>query len=71
VYVTVSESENNEPNAVLWKNGEKQKLSNVYSSGSSVFVSGNDVYVAGAESDRNGSAALWKNGVKQILSQDS
>ena len=55
--------------AVLWKNGEAQKLSDKESTANCVFVSGGDVYVAGHETvapNRN-RAVLWKNGVAQYL----
>ena len=63
--------------AILWKNGERQLLSDGELSGRrycaealSVFVSGDDVYVAGFERDENITpiATLWKNGIAQRLS---
>lgn len=51
--------------AVIWKNGIVQKLTESGSGNAySVYVSGEDVYVAGIE---NGVAKLWKNGVDQKL----
>jgi len=53
--------------AILWKNGEAQKLTDgsYYAEAHSVFISGSDVYVAGIE--RGWVATLWKNGVAQTL----
>jgi sulfur transfer complex TusBCD TusB component (DsrH family) len=61
--------------AVLWKNGNQQRLSNenYHASAQSVYVSGSDVYVAGYEENARGKkmATLWKNGVAQRLSDQT
>gem|GEM_PF-651864 len=57
--------------AIVWKNGVKQILSNGRNraGANAVFVSGSDVYVAGYDSDedRNWVATVWKNGVAQRI----
>ena len=71
VYVTgieLPDRNNGISTAVLWKNGQKQNLTDgtIFNSAwaLSVFVSGNDVYVTGFEGN---SARLWKNGIVQNL----
>jgi hypothetical protein len=56
--------------AMLWKNGEAQRLADegLGSIASSVFVSGSDVYVAGNVGNM---AVLWKNGGCQYLTDSS
>lgn len=58
-----------ERQAVLWKNGTIQELSDTYSAAVSVSVSGDDVYVAGFNTFGNtpAEATLWKNGTAQSL----
>lgn len=60
------------PNAVLWKNNERQGLTNTNNGGKaqakSVFVSNGDVYVVGHE---NNIAIVWKNGEVQHLTDGS
>ena len=61
-------------NAMFWKNGELQPLSDVNridSEARSVYVSDGNVYVAGFEENEPGMiyATFWKNGVSQRLSR--
>jgi hypothetical protein len=57
--------------AILWKNGEKQNLSDgsIFGVAHSIFVIDADVYVAGETLDAQGliAATLWKNGAKQNI----
>lgn len=60
------------PEAALWKNGERQDLrygkrsKNLFAN--SIFVYGNDLYVAGRKTTEVGyTALLWKNGKAQSL----
>jgi hypothetical protein len=57
--------------AVLWKNGQRQRLDqdgNFSSSANSVYVSGNDVYVGGHD---GWDLVLWKNGEKMVIEKES
>ena len=61
-------------NAVLWKNGKLQPLSDVDRSGAtSLYVSDGHVYVAGYENNERGIrvATVWKDGLPQRLSNGS
>jgi hypothetical protein len=49
--------------AMLWKNGNPQRLSRGWGVATSVFVSNSDVYVAGKDRDRE---TIWKNGISQL-----
>lgn len=59
----------NNSNAVLWKNGEMEKLTNGNNSARaySVYVSQDDVYVSGSEGLE---ARLWKNGTIQNIADN-
>ena len=56
-------------NAMLWKNGVEQYLTDdtINAAALSVYVSAADVYTAGKIGSK---AVLWKNGIMQILSDD-
>jgi hypothetical protein len=66
VYVTADELQPSNWVAVLWKNGEKQLLSDGTSDTATcnVFVSGKDVYVTGYESElgQKATTLIWING---------
>ena len=65
-------------NGILWKNGEKYEMKDVYYRDNyrSVFVYDGDVYVAGSRRNSAGTydfsqPALWKNGGIQTLEMDA
>jgi len=61
--------------AILWKNGIAQNLSDGSepASAESVFVLGKDVFVVGHERNESGNwvAKLWKNGIAQNISSET
>jgi hypothetical protein len=71
VYVAGYIDFDNEPRAILWKNGVPQALDDVLSVANSVYVVGESVYVAGmAHLGGEGDAqqpVLWSNGDRQNL----